>query len=168
MRTPSKLTLATVIVAAAVGGASLAVPALASNGSDISRNHSDEDRPVLLTLTETGTAFHFIDAPAAPADGQAGDLITFESVLSNKNGAKVGRLEGSCVQIKANGKLDDCGVTVMVGANSFRIAGPFDPASGGVLTIVGGTGSWIGVGGTDTIANQPDGTAIHTIRLVRP
>lgn len=117
-----------------------------------------------LTLVEVGTAGHVLDVPAPAADGAAGDLGLFESDLL-KDGKKVGSLEGSCIQIRANGTLDDCGVTVTVGKNSYRMAGPFDPATGGTLTIVGGTGAWVGAGGTDTIVNQPDGTAVHTIRL---
>ena len=122
---------------------------------------------VRLTLVETSVAFHLLDVPAPAADGQAGDLITFESTLTTKAGAKAGRLEGHCVQIRANGTLDDCDVTVTVGRNSYRMAGPFDPATGGPLTITGGTGDWIGAAGTDSIVNQPDGTAIHTITLLK-
>jgi hypothetical protein len=121
---------------------------------------------VHLVLTESSTAFHFIDAPAAAEDGQAGDLITFESDLSNASG-KVGTLEGHCVQVRADGSLDDCEVTVTIGANSFRMAGPFDPTTGSPLTVLGGTGAWVGIGGVDSIANQPDGTSIHTIDLVK-
>lgn len=122
---------------------------------------------VHLVLVETSTAFHLIDAPAPAADGAAGDVVTFESNLS-RNGKTVGSLAGSCLQLRADATLDDCNVTVTVGDSSYRMAGPFDPAAGGTLTILGGTGSWVGVGGTDTIVNQPDGTAIHTIELVRP
>jgi len=48
------------------------------------------------------------------------------------------------------------------------MAGPFDPVKGGTLTILGGTGAWVGAAGTDTIVNNPDGSAVHTIDLVRP
>ena len=119
---------------------------------------------VRLRLVETNVAFHFLDAPAPDADGQAGDTITFESNLS-KGGVKVGSLEGHCIQIRANGTLDDCDVTVKVGKSSYRMAGPFDPVKGGTLTIVGGTGVWVGAAGTDTIVNQPDGTAVHTVKI---
>ena len=54
-----------------------------------------------------------------------------------------------------------------IGKNTFRMAGPFDPVTGGTLTVLGGTGSWVGVGGTDQIVNQPDGSSIHTIDLVK-
>ena len=121
---------------------------------------------VHLVLTESSTGFHFIDAPAADEDGQAGDLITFESDLSNSTG-KVGTLEGHCVQMHADGSLDDCEVTVTLGKSSFRMAGPFNPVSGSPLTVLGGTGAWVGIGGVDSIVNQPDGTAIHTIDLVK-
>lgn len=128
---------------------------------------SQGPKRVHLVLTETGTAFHFIDAPAAEEDGQAGDTILFESDLSS-GGDTVGSLEGHCIQVRADGSLDDCEVTVTVGKHSFRMAGPFDPATGGTLTVLGGTNGWLGVYGTDSIANQPDGTSIHTIDLVRP
>lgn len=119
-----------------------------------------------MVLVETGTGFHFIDAPAAAEDGQAGDTIVFESDLAAK-GKPVGSLEGHCIQIRAEGTLDDCEVTVTIGNASFRLAGPFDPSSGGTLTVLGGTGGWVGVGGTDRIVNQSDGTSIHTIDLVK-
>lgn len=122
---------------------------------------------VRLSLVETSDAFHFIDAPAAAQDGQAGDTITFESTLRTRAGAKAGRLEGHCLQVRADGTLDDCDITVTVGTSSYRAAGPFDPITGGTLTITGGTGGWVGAAGTDTISNQPDGSAIHTIALVR-
>lgn len=121
---------------------------------------------VHLVLTETSTGFHFVDAPAATEDGQVGDLITFASDLSNASG-KVGSLEGHCVQLHADGSLDDCEVTVIIGSNSFRMAGLFNPATGSPLTVLGGTGAWVGIGGVDSIVNQPDGTAIHTIDLVK-
>lgn len=122
---------------------------------------------VHLVLLETSTGFHLIDAPAPAADGAAGDIGTFESNLS-RNGKTVGSLAGACVQLRADGTLDDCNVTVTVGDSSYRMGGPFDPATGGTLTIVGGTGSWVGAAGTDTISNNPDGSATHTIDLVRP
>lgn len=153
----SHLALAALAVVAA---GIAAVPLAASAGSGPKR--------VSLALTETSTGFHFIDAPAAPEDGQAGDLITFESALSDRSGNAVGSLAGQCTQLRADGTLDDCGVTVTVGGDSYRMAGLFDPATGGTLAIVGGTGRWVGAGGTDTIVNQPDGTALHTINLVRP
>ena len=147
--------------AAAVLAGAVAIPMSAGAAS------APDRALVRLTLVETTDAFHLIDAPAPTADGQAGDTITFESTLSTKGGVKRGTLEGHCLQIRADGTLDDCDVTVTLGANSFRMSGPFDPATGGTLTITGGTGSWIGAAGTDTIANQPDGTAIHTIALIR-
>lgn len=121
---------------------------------------------VHLELIETSTAVHVIDVAAPASDGAAGDLGIFESDLS-QGGAKTGSLEGHCILIRADASLDDCDVTVTVGDNSFRMSGPFDPASGGTLTITGGTGTWTGAGGTDRIVNQPDGTAVHTIELVR-
>ena len=151
----SRLALAGIAVVAA---GAVAVPFAASAGSGPKR--------VSLVLTETSTGFHFIDVPAPDADGQAGDIITFESSLSGKD--VTGSLAGQCTQLRADGTLDDCAVTVTIGSDSFRLGGPFDPATGGTLSILGGTGRWIGAGGTDTIVNQPDGTAIHTINLVRP
>jgi len=38
--------------------------------------------------------------------------------------------------------------------------------SGLNYVITGGTGAWIGAAGTDTIVNQPNGQAIHTIELL--
>lgn len=121
---------------------------------------------VHLELVETGTALHIIDAAAPASDGAAGDVGIFESDLSD-HGAKVGTLEGHCLQIRADASLDDCDVTVTIGGNSYRMSGPFDPATGGTLTITGGTGDWTGAAGTDHIANQPDGSSIHTIDIVR-
>jgi hypothetical protein len=148
----------TTLVAGLTAGAVLALLAPVVAGS------AGADAGVRLRLVERSTAAHVIDAPAPAADGQAGDLVTFESDLL-KAGKKVGTLEGSCLQIRANGTLDDCGVTVTVGRSSYRMAGPFDPAKGGTLTIVGGTGAWVGAAGTDTIVNRPDGTAVHTISI---
>lgn len=133
----------------------------------LARGHGGDDGHVRMTLIEKGTAFHFIDVKAPAADGQAGDLITFESTLHKQaHGPAVGSLEGSCIQIRADGTLDDCDVTVSIGKRSFRMAGPFDPASGGTLSILGGTGDWVGAGGTDRITNHPDGTATHVINLL--
>jgi uncharacterized low-complexity protein len=152
------LTILAATGAAALAGA-VALPLTAGAAS--------ADRVVRLTLVETSDAFHLIDAPAPAADGQAGDTITFESTLTTKAGAKAGRLEGHCTQIRADGSLDDCDVTVTVGRNSYRMSGPFSPVTGGPLTITGGTGDWIGAAGTDSIVNQPDGTAVHTVTLLR-
>lgn len=120
-----------------------------------------------LVLTETSIGFNLLDVPGTEADGQAGDIGTFESTMSDKGGT-VGSLAGQCIQLRADGTLDDCSVTMTVGADSFRMGGLFDPATGGTFAILGGTGRWVGAGGTDTIVNQPDGTAIHTINLTRP
>jgi hypothetical protein len=149
----------TTVLASVAIAAILAAPFAFAGGSS-------DDR-VRLRLIEKGTAFHFIDVRAPAADGQAGDLITFESTLHRTaDGPAIGRLEGSCIQIRANGSLDDCGVTVWVGRHSFRMDGPFNPVSGGLLTVVGGTGDWVGASGTDRITNNPNGTAIHDIVLV--
>lgn len=117
-----------------------------------------------FSFKETSIAFHQIDVPATKADGAAGDIITFESNLSDK-GKDIGSLQGYCVQIRADATLDDCEVTVTIGTNSYRMSGLFDPAKGGTLAVVGGTGKWVGASGTNTIVNQPDGTAIHTVLL---
>lgn len=119
-----------------------------------------------LVLVETSVAVHVIDVPAAAADGQVGDLGIFESTLSTKAGTKVGRLEGHCIVMRPDASIDDCDVTVTVGKKSFRMSGPFVNATGSPLTITGGTGDWIGAAGTDSIVNQPDGTAVHTITLL--
>lgn len=120
----------------------------------------------VMVLVEVGTAFHVIDAPAPAADGAAGDLGLFESNLLRDN-LVVGTLAGQCVQLRADGSLDQCTVVVTVGANSFVMTGLFDPLKGGTLAITGGTGAWVGAAGTDSIVNRPDGTAVHTIRLKR-
>ncbi len=132
----------------------------------VSANDGRSRACVRTVVIETGTATHVIDVPAAPADGEVGDLGIFESTLSTKDGQQVGSLEGHCIVIRPDDSLDDCDVTVTIGTNSYRMSGPFDPAKGGTLTITGGTGDWFGAAGTDTIVNQPDGTAIHTIELV--
>lgn len=146
------------LVAGLTAGAALALAAPLLAGA------AGAETGVSLKLVESSTAFHFVDAVVPEADGQAGDTITFESDLL-KGGVKVGSLEGHCIQIRANGTLDDCDVTVKVGKSSYRMAGPFDPVKGGTLTILGGTGAWVGAGGTDKIVNQPDGTAVHTVSI---
>lgn len=143
-----------------VASAAIAAPLLGSGVAS-----ADGDGHVRLKLIETSTGFHVLDIPAPAADGQAGDTSTFESDLAKSSGVKVGTLAGQCTQLRADGTLDDCSVTVTVGRSSYRMSGIFDPASGGTLAIVGGTGAWVGAGGTDTITNRPDGTAVHTIDL---
>lgn len=120
----------------------------------------------VMVLVEVGTAFRVIDIPAAAVDGVAGDLGLFESNLLRDN-VGVGTLAGQCVQLRADGSLDQCTVVVTIGANSFVMTGLFDPSKGGTLAITGGTGAWAGASGTDSIVNRPDGTAVHTIRLKR-
>ena len=146
--------------AAAVALAGALVLPLASVGAD------SGPKRVHLVMVEQGTSLHIVDAVVPEADGQAGDVGIFESDLII-DGKTVGALEGSCVQMRADGSLDDCNVTVTVGKDSYRMAGPFDPATGGTLTILGGTGAWVGASGTDRIVNNPDGTATHTVDLVR-
>ncbi|MCU1679769.1 MAG: hypothetical protein JWQ81_508 [Amycolatopsis sp.] len=147
-RSPMIRTGAVAAAVALAGAVAIATTAGAATSSD---------QPP-LTLVETVSAFHSIDAPAPDADGKAGDTITFESTLRTKAGVKKGTLEGHCLQIRADGSLDDREVTVTLGAESYRMAGPFDPTTGGTLTITGGT---------DQIVNQLDGTAIHTVTLTR-
>lgn len=118
-----------------------------------------------LTLVESTLSFHALDVPGAAADGQAGDIGVFESRLSTTGGRAVGRLAGQCLQVRADGTLDNCQVSVVVGRKSFQMAGLFDPATGGTFAITGGTGAWTGASGSDRIVNQPDGTAVHTISL---
>lgn len=148
----------TALAAVALAGA-VALP-LASVFAD------SGSKRVHLVLQEQSTAFHFVDAVVPDADGQAGDVIIFESDLS-AGGKPKGTLEGWCLQVRADGSLDDCNVTVTIGTDSYRMAGPFDPATGGTLTILGGTGAWLGASGTDRIVNNPDGTSTHTVDLVR-
>lgn len=119
-----------------------------------------------MVLVEFNFAGGLIDVPAQVTDGAAGDIAFFESTLS-RNGVAVGKLAGHCIQLRTDGTLDNCDVVVTIGNNSFHMAGLFDPRTGGTFAITGGTGEWVGAAGTDTIANQPDGTAIHTIRLKR-
>lgn len=95
----NRSTKSIVAAAALLGGAARLPLANADAGRGPKRVH--------LVLTETGTAFHFIDAPAAQEDGRAGDAILFESDLSS-GGETVGSLEGHCVQVRADGSLAAC------------------------------------------------------------
>ncbi len=156
--------------------AALVVAAVAAPLAVADHGHNQRGHHTRIVVTEVGTEAHLIDNPAPtqfdgtnPDPNQAGDIVTFTSDLHKMSatGATAGNLEGSCTTINAAGTLADCGVTVMLGKKSFRMTGPFNPATGGTLTIVGGTGSLAGAAGTDTIVNNPDGTATHTIDLIR-
>ena len=136
----------TLVAVGATAGAvlALAVPLVVAGAADA-------DSGVRLKLVETSIGFHSLDVPAPKADGLAGDLGVFESTLS-KNGRTVGRLEGSCIQIRADGSLDDCDVTVTVGKSSYRMSGPFDPAKGGKLSTYAAW--WIKQSMKRALANQ--------------
>lgn len=164
-------TRSALIATAALVAAAVAAPFAMADRGDHQRGHHKQ-----IVLTEVNIEAHLIDNPApiqfdgsAPDPNKAGDVVTFVSDLhkNSATGKVAGGLEGQCTTIDAAGTLDDCGVTVTLGRKSFRMAGPFDPAVGGTLMIVGGTGTLAGATGTDTIVNNPDGTATHTIDLIR-
>ena len=161
---------------AVIAAAALAATAVVAPLAMADRGHNERGHHTRIVLTEVGVEAHLIDNPAPtqfdgtnPAPNLAGDVVTFVSELHKQSatGMTAGGLDGSCTTVDAAGTTADCGVTVTLGKKSFRMTGPFDPATGGTLTIVGGTGSLTGAAGTDTIVNNPDGTATHTIDLVR-
>ena len=69
-----------------------------------------------------------------------------------------------CTTIDAAGTLDDCGMTVTPGEKSFRLAGPFDPAVGGALRTVGGTGAFAGATATGPARSPTTRTAPRRAR----
>ena len=125
----------TVVVAAA------AVALMMGLGAwSVQSRASDEGKTFTLEGRQAG--FHVVDA--APTGDSAGDLGTLAGELS-RNGTRVGKYQGYCVQLDADGH-SECQFTLVLPAGQIVLASGFGPGiNGDAVThepIVGGTGDY--------------------------
>jgi hypothetical protein len=146
--------VAAAIVAAVIGGASLAA-ASGQRGEDVS-----------LRLIEVRTAVSPVDVP--PAGASAGDEFILAGRLRNAaNTTTVGRANDVCTVLRASGAPLHCVAVVTLKAGTIDVAGL---ASGGpnfTLAITGGTGAYDDAHGQLMGAPGPNGTGLVKLDIDR-
>ncbi|MGA8706548.1 MAG: allene oxide cyclase family protein [Steroidobacteraceae bacterium] len=109
----------------------LALPALAAERIEVVE-HADTD--ATLDLGAKGDS--------------VGDLLTWSNLLFDaSNKTRVGSDQGYCVRVSV-GKSWECSWTNMLKDGQIMVEGPFWDDKDSLLTIIGGTGKYVGAKGT--------------------
>jgi allene oxide cyclase len=102
-----------------------------------------------------GQHMQFIDtdetlvAHVGPKGDAPGDIMTFKGVLTHVDGKKqVGSEQGFCIRIAPADKSWECSFTVILADGQIAVTGPFVDSGDSKMTVVGGTGAYVGAKGT--------------------
>jgi hypothetical protein len=125
--------------------------------------------PFLLRLLAVTEREAFVDV--GPAGESAGDRFIFRDGLyrweNGRQGAKVGRIHVSCELIGQGGGVINCLATAFVPGGTIVLGG-FIRADGDFsVPVLGGTGSYRGVGGVARVRDLAADRTSYVFRLTR-
>jgi hypothetical protein len=118
---------------------------------------------MLVTIADakTGPA---IRVDLGETGDSVGDMVVFDQPLLDQDGAVIGNNSGVCIRSRV-GHSYQCQWTLTFDDGSIQVAGrEVDRGSSGI-SIVGGTGAYIGISGEMISTNNNDGTFTQTLRF---
>jgi len=113
--------------------------------------------PLILNVVERATTDVVTDT--GEAGDSAGDLLTFANeIYDEANEEQVGTNNGYCIRTVV-GAAWECFWTLTLEGGQITVQGPFYDTGDSTLTITGGTGAYVNVGGEMGLhARNPEGT----------
>jgi hypothetical protein len=123
---------------------------------------SGETPQTFITIADARVdAAQFIDT-GEPGDS-VGDILVFDQPLLDEHHNNIGNNSGSCIRTRV-GHSFQCQWTLTLDDGSIQVAGrEFDQGTS-VISIVGGTGRYSGIGGDMESVNNNNGTFTQTLR----
>lgn len=91
-----------------------------------------------------------------------GDLLTFDQPLLDQQRRPIGNNSGVCIRTRVNHSFQ-CQWTLTLNNGTIQVSGREFDQGKSKLTIVGGTGSYIGITGHMESSNNGDGTFTQTL-----
>jgi len=101
------------------------------------------------------------------AGDSAGDIVTFDQPLLDKNRQAIGNNSGFCIRTQP-GLSFQCQWTLTLDKGSIQVAGKELDQGTSYLSIVGGTGIYARISGEMQSTNNKDGTFTQTLHYRAP
>ncbi len=122
------------------------------------------------TATDYRTLVTIADARTQPATqvdlGEAGDsvgdTVVFDQPLLDEAGAAIGNNSGACIRSRVAHSYQ-CQWTLTFDDGSIQVAGREADRGSSAISIVGGTGAYMGISGQMISTNNDDGTFTQTL-----
>ena len=122
-----------------------------------------EQAQTLITIADARIdKAHFIDS--GEAGDSPGDILVFDQPLLDEQQHKIGTNSGSCIRTQV-GHSFQCQWTLSLADGSIQVAGREFDQGASILSIVGGTGAYVGISGEMVSVNNNDGTFTQTLRF---
>ncbi|VAW93574.1 hypothetical protein MNBD_GAMMA21-3069 [hydrothermal vent metagenome] len=122
---------------------------------------SQENTHTLITIADArNNKAKFIDI-GEPGDS-VGDILTFDQPLLDQHGKTIGNNSGTCIRTRV-GHSFQCQWTLTFKNGSIQVAGREFDHDTSQITIVGGTGAYLGISGEMESVNNDDGTFTQTL-----
>ena len=117
----------------------------------------------LITIADARTETATLVDLGEPGDS-VGDLVVFDQPLLDSNESVIGTNSGVCIRTRVDHSYQ-CQWTLTFDDGSIQVAGREADQGASAISIVGGTGAYIGISGEMISTNNNDGTFTQTLRF---
>ncbi|MGY6274150.1 dirigent protein [Methylomonas sp. MgM2] len=121
-----------------------------------------DELQTLVTIADARSHKASLVDLGGPGDS-AGDMLTFDQPLRDKQGRQIGNNSGVCIRTKV-GEYFQCQWTLTLDQGSIQVAGRETDRGKSDIAIIGGTGRYQGISGQMQSVNNGDGTFTQTLR----
>jgi hypothetical protein len=121
------------------------------------------DDRTLVTIADAQTGPATLVDMGEPGDS-VGDTVVFDQPLLDEHGAAIGNNSGVCIRTHA-GHSYQCQWTLTFDDGSIQVAGREADQGSSAISIVGGTGAYIGISGEMISTNNNDGTFTQVLKF---
>lgn len=115
-----------------------------------------------ITIADARTQPAKLTDTGEPGDS-LGDMLVFDQPLLDEQGKHIGNNSGTCIRTRV-GHSFQCQWTLSFENGSIQVAGREFDQGASKISIVGGTGKYLGISGEMNSANNNDGTFTQTLR----
>jgi len=123
---------------------------------------SREQPQLLVTIADARTSKAQLIDSGEPGDSP-GDILTFDQPLLDEQQQQIGTNSGTCIRTRI-GHSFQCQWTLALEDGSIQVAGREFDQGESTISIVGGTGRYVGITGDMVSVNNGDGSFRQTLR----